>query len=640
MKNKIKDKINKHTFFFSLISTLVVFLLFWALNGFRFANGSYEEYAFSMLISGGDGVVLFLGVFLSEILVFFQSLLPFVNVFSLFLILSGFCSFVILNYILLKKLSFKLGLLLSLALDCIFMNVMVISFQWTHTATIICLASVSLVFYSVLNENRRRIMSLQFTLGFLGIILSSQLRFDAAKVCLAFACLFCLCVFVKNVFDNDEVLLKKKLCLGIKKTFTLVLTALLLLGAGFVCDGVSEAIKNTDETYKGYVDYNNIRSKTEDYPIAQYESNKDFYDSIGIYSKGDFDLLTCFKLDKDFFTIDRLETISDYAQEHDSGIQNIYLSYFNALRNKTVSLTGNGNLVYLVLCVAGIAILALIFFLYKIRNRIKILFLILFFCMWGAFLLYLGIGTLLNDMLLLVFLAVSMIIILIGNRYQYAFVMIFNTGILLLYNYMAHVRLGFRVAITFILPAIFFLLMLFEIKDIRKRIVNRSLRLCVGIKAASVLLPTVALVVFVQSQIGVFSFNTAQCKYDSDLINYISSNSNNVYLFDWYGCELVDHSKYNPLMVPDYPENSVHYGSWPISSHLFENQLNEYNIKHLHEEMINSTQFRFIISKDDERYIVQLEDYYKAHYCRGTKIELIEDYSSDKAWVYRVVINQ
>lgn len=639
MKKNIKEIINNHTILFSFICTLVVFFLFFALNGFRFANGSYEEYAFSMLISGGDDVVLFLGVFLSKFLVFFQNIVPSINVFSLFLILSGLCSFVILNYIFLKKHSFKLGLLFSIALDCIFMNVTVISFQWTHTATFICLASVSLIFYSVLNEKRRRIKAVHLTTGFLGVILSSQLRFDAAKVCLAFACLFCLCVFIRNVFDNDEELFKKKLRLGIKNTFTLALTALLILGTGFVCDGVSEAIKNTDEAYKVYVEYNNIRSKTEDYPIAQYEANKDFYESVGIYSKGDFDLLTCFKLDKDFFTIDRLETISDYAQEHDSGIQNIYSTYYKALWNKVESLTGNGNLVYLALGAAGIALLAMIFFLYKIRNRIKILFLILFFCMWGAFLLYLGIGALLNDVLLLAFLVVSSIIILIGNRYQYAYVMIFNTGVLLLYNYMAHVRLGFRVAITFILPAIFFLMMLFEIKDIRKRIVNRSWCLCGELEASSAILPTVALIVFVQSQIGVFAFNTAQCRYDSDLGNYISSNSNNVYFFDWYGCELVDHAKYNPLVVPDYPDNSVHYGSWPISSHLFERQLNEHNITHLHKEMINSGQFRFIISKKDERYIEQLEEYYKAHYSSGNEIELIEDYSTDKAWVYRVVEN-
>lgn len=146
IKKKLVDFTKKHTYLSACICTSFVFLLFWALNTFRFANGSYEEYAFSMLLSRGDDVVLFLGVFLSKALVFFQYLIPFVNVFTIFLIISGLVSFTILNYVLLKKFALKLGLLLSLVFDCLLLNVTVISMQWTHTSTVICLSSVALIF--------------------------------------------------------------------------------------------------------------------------------------------------------------------------------------------------------------------------------------------------------------------------------------------------------------------------------------------------------------------------------------------------------------------------------------------------------------------------------------------------------------
>ncbi len=627
----------KHVLLTSSGITLFVFLLFLLLNSFRFVNGSYEEYAFSMLLSGGDDVILFLGVFLSKALVALQNIIPFVNVFSVFLILSGLMSFTVLNYIFLKHFSLKLGALLSLVFDALWMNVVVISFQWTHTATMICLASASLIFFMCLYEKRKGVKILQIFFGICGVILSTQLRVNAAEVCLVFGCLFAFCVLIRNVFDNKAQTFKSKFFSGLKKSLSVLLAALLMLVGCFACDVVSEKIKCTDEAYSGYVEYNNIRSLTEDYPIAEYEVNKSFYESVGIYSKGDFDLLTCFKLDKDFFTVERLESIYKYAQEHDSGIQNIYLAYFRALKNKVGGFLGNDVWVYPLLGVAGLAALGTLYLLYRFRNRIKILFLVLFSVMWGIFLMLLGPGVLLKNVLLLVFFVLSMIIVLIGNRYQFAFSVVFNISILLLYNYMAHMRLGFRVAITFLIPGIFFLLMLFDTRDIRISIVSKYRKIPKWAGGVAWCVLPICLVLVVQTQIGVFFFNTKDSRYDSELVKYINSNKNSVYFFDWYGCELLDHTKYNPLVIPDYPDNSVHYSSWPISSHLFESQLQENGIRHLHQDMINSDRYKFVISKEDSVYIQQLEDYYNTHYRTNYDIELKEVYETENAWIYRVI---
>ena len=636
MINKIRNLLSNHRYLLSVICALFVFCLFFALNAFRFVNGSYEEYAFSLLLSRGDDVILFMGVFLSKLLAALQRAVSFVNVFSLFLILSGFLSFTVFNYILLGKYSLRLGVLLSLALDCLFMNVVVISIQWTHTATVVCLASMTLVFYSVMSEKRKKIKIMQLLFGALGIFLSAQLRFDAVKVCMTFGALFALCVFLRSVSENDKAPFLRKLVSGLGKSGPVILAAVLMLACSFACSLVSDAVKRSDGAYAGYEEYNAIRSQTEDYPIAEYEPNKAFYKSIEIYSKGDFDLLTCFKLDKDFFTEDRLETISAYAQEHDSGIQNIYMAYFRSLQKKVEGIAGNGFLVYPLLGAAALLALALMLLLYKIRNRIKLLFLVIYGCVWGVFVLLLGTGLLTGDMLTLTLFVLSTVIVLIGNRFQYLYAMLFDTSVLLLYNYMAHMRISFRVAITFLLPGIFLLLMLFDTKDIRKGLRTRCRQLPSWTGTVLTGLLAVALVVFVQSRIGIFAFDRAASKYDPELVGYISSHMDSVFFFDWYGCELVDHAKYDPLVVPDCPDNSVHYGSWPIASHLFENQLGELGIGHLHRDLINSERFKLVIAKEDAVYIKQLEDFYNTHYRNDADIVLQEVGSTARAWVYRV----
>lgn len=335
--------------------------------------------------------------------------------------------------------------------------------------------------------------------------------------------------------------------------------------------------------------------------------------------------------------MERLETISQYSQEHDSGIQNIYLAYFRALQNKVENILGNRSFVYPLLGFIAVIIFVLLFVFYRNRNRIKPVFLILFCCIWVVFLLYTRSRNLLwNDVLILIFFVLSVIIAFIGNRYQYINLMIFNICVLLLYNYMMFVRNTFRVRITYIIPATFFMLMLFNVFDIRKGITTKYKKHIILFGRVSVCLLSVALVVFVQSRIGMFYFyNEGSC--DSDLVNYINSNSDSTFFFDCDGCALVDHEWYNPLLVPDFPDNSIHYGDWPISSHLFDKQLNEHNIKHLHKEMINSNSLRFIISKKDEQYITQLEDFYNTHYKENSDIALVEVYSTDKAWVYKVV---
>ena len=62
--------------------------------------------------------------------------------------------------------------------------------------------------------------------------------------------------------------------------------------------------------FEKHLAYTEARTKVQDYQIALYEGNELFYKTQDVFSKDDFILLTCFKVDNDVYTTEKMNVIA------------------------------------------------------------------------------------------------------------------------------------------------------------------------------------------------------------------------------------------------------------------------------------------------------------------------------------------
>ena len=75
-------------------------------------------------------------------------------------------------------------------------------------------------------------------------------------------------------------------------------------------------IYNTNETYKNYIEYNNLRAELQDLSYTNYEENKKIFDEIG-WSKNDHYLFYTFNYgDENVYSKENLQKIIDYKKEN------------------------------------------------------------------------------------------------------------------------------------------------------------------------------------------------------------------------------------------------------------------------------------------------------------------------------------
>lgn len=634
--NKFEQIICRHTFLTSIILVSIISLLFWVLNGFRITYASYDDYPFTVFLNNNNDIFLFLGAFLSKFLFVFQKAIPTVNVYPVFLIIVGFISFTTINYVLVKRFSNRFGLFFSIVFDLLFINSGIINLQYTQVSGITCLASAALFICLAKYESRKRYRVIQVILGIVLAVIGSQLRFDPLIACYYMFLVFIICNFIYYFCRCNEKSFLRKLRLGIKKSIAIFLLFIMAFGICYLLNFASNNLKN-GAGFEKHLEFNQARTSIQDYWVSGYEGNEEFYNSVSVYSNEDLLLLTCFKTDKDMYSVEKMNAIADYSYNHDSGKQNIYLAYFASFRNKVKNLFGNEVFTYPILAL-GLCILTLVIcVVYKIREKIKPIFILLFFAIWIVFcyLVY-NRHNIVSDVLLVSLFVVSLIIVLIGNRFQYINVIIINLSVIVLAIYMIFTRMPFRAEYTFCVPAIFYLFLMFESNDIRKSV----LRLCEKspkhtVKCVVCFFAGV-LIVYVQYFSGAFWFNYVDSKYDSELVDYVNSNSKAVFFYDYYGCELLDHAYKDPFALPDSPQNTIQYGGWLMGSFLYDNQLKMHKIDCLYKEMINNNNAFFVISKKDKSYAEMLESYYNSHYKVNKSIVLNEVYSTQGAWIYNV----
>ena len=114
---KCIDRLYKKKFVFALLISTLTLIVVSLFSGFRFTYYTNDDYQLSMWIVGGEKNPLFLNYFFTSFLVAIQKLIPKINCFSIAQMIGCFFSGVVINYILLKKCSKTLGIVISFLID-------------------------------------------------------------------------------------------------------------------------------------------------------------------------------------------------------------------------------------------------------------------------------------------------------------------------------------------------------------------------------------------------------------------------------------------------------------------------------------------------------------------------------------------
>lgn len=588
-ENVLLKFISAHKFLSSLILCLIFFLIYLPLNGFHIYTGG-DDPGIIRLISNGEIGIGFVGYFFARFISIIQPVFYAINL-NFYYILHEIICFVslgIINYFILCKLPVKKGLFLSIIFDIVFFSFLIITIQFTMTAAVCLTAGILSMIYGCMYEERKKYKRLQIFGGAFLVFLGSQVRFNPfislCAVVAAFAFGVLLSDFIKNKkelgFKDSLVKTVKKF---IKPAFAVILTAVIVFGANMF----SESLKYTDPDYKDFLEYNESLAKVNDYRIANFFANKDFYRSIGINTFAETNILKRWCVDDDFFTKEKLDAISDYSLEHayDGAGSKSTLKVLVTRIGEGLSDHVKSGLIILDVFIV-IAVLFTLWILWFVsRKKFYIVFpIVLFASIWGLLLLTTGGLTASADNCNLLILPISIFTLYAAvfyNKYQQIITFFLSLAVIFLYIYLYLSRIHFTASLCFYLPA--YAIMLFSLNEDNLKEFKFKKHPMLLKRAAAVVLVVTAIcsgaLLFTR-----FTYVEYPEEYEK-VQEYIKSHKDNLFLKDGI---YRDKSNFNALVKYDEPENVISFGGWDKHSKTYKNSLKSHGIKHLFKDAVDS----------------------------------------------------
>ena len=618
---KLLTKIRSKYLLISFGLNLMVCLVFLAINSFHFTSETYDDFFTSLFIAKGYDKCLFVSYFSTVILVLLQKVFTTVNVWTLSLFLFNFVSVVLIIYIFLCKFGTKLGILFSLLFNIAFGYYNFVSLQFTRTSVTMATAGYLLIVCFLFNTKDKRIwVNWQSIIGTVLVIFSSFYRFQAflsvSGVFLVFM-FSSLCVQqLKSWKENTKI----NYFSFVKKLVFLILILLI----SFSLEKLSAYIKTSDTDYLYHENYQKVRSLCVDYNICPYSENEKFYNSIGISSENDLQLLCSWIVgDEDFFTLERLTAIAEHSKENRDFMNhlNMGIKMVSNVIAKKLGSAYNIIIILLTVCCIIFLILLVIF-----RNKWKWMFPFLFAIIWTGF-LYLFYAFYHYDLMYMaVFPGILMIFLsFLSNRYHFIVQCFMSAVLFVLTIYLEFTRSNFRGTYTFIFPVMCIAIYNFDKNNIQINVRNFQPNVKKGILSVGV-------VVYLAVSITIFRmfpfFEISESNYS--IFTYIENHKENFYLFDLLQVSAMKNSD-DLILKPDMGDNSI-YSGWAIGSAWFNRTKKAYHVEHLYSDMIDNPHAFYI----SDKRISQVEKYYNDHYSGGKNNIILEPVKNDGFMIYRI----
>lgn len=583
--------------------------------------GTNDDYIMSILVQHGDNHSIFLNFFLVSFDVLAQKVFTNFNMFMVLQIANALLAFVIISYVFMAKFPTKLGVVIAFLFEALFLYMGIIVVQWTHTAVYLCAAGFSLLYFAFFCEKRKGFRIFQIIVAVFAALVGACYRFIVFEVSLAIFALMCGCMLIEKIVTKKKEgeSFKQSLIGGLKSFLGIIISAVIIVGMAFGAQFLSEKM-NASERYTEFKTFNSARARINDYSVAPYKGNEEFYNSIGIKSQNDISTIRRYYYDRDFFTTERLQAISKYSRETGGGqlsakeIGKMWLERIDKVLPFHVS-----HMVLLIMLAVGVCIAAVLLFIF--RNRIKQIFPILLTVAWVIFLY--RFPPLRDNFPTLALAVVFVLTSYFYNRYYFLVCAALSAAVFGLYEYQYLSRLSYRVTLTFFLPALVYLMVAFNHDRLRakyKSIPAAGKRFAYGVIA----LFAAATVVFIGYKNYQWKPHTRNIPEPNVTIqNYIKEHAPDIYVYNTRLYSAVDTSRDRAMRMSDVPDNAVVFADWQISSYYYDDLLEEHGIKKLFEEMIDNEHRHFVMMKSQ---IKSLQTFYNQHYAKkGETIQLVRE---------------
>ena len=286
-----------------------------------------DDFFIYNLYSGLDGTYNNLGIYIYPLICFVIGLcfriFPMINWHTIFLLSMQFICFTMIGFILLKKNENKFSYILYSIFVSVFYSILLQLIQYTSVAALLIATSFLMLMAGIEQEEKSKkykiVCIALYTIGIMTRMQSLLIVIPFFTIYLGY-----------NYISNRN---------NIKKLKDILKQYLILVGITILVYGSNCLIYYTNDLYREYMEYNDVRVMLQDLSVTSYESNKEIFDEIG-WSKDDYFLFYTYNYgDENIYSKENLQKILDYKESKNKYYE-LNTKPKDIIENLTEQLTG------------------------------------------------------------------------------------------------------------------------------------------------------------------------------------------------------------------------------------------------------------------------------------------------------------
>ena len=306
IKEKLKSIIKKPGFKIAIIN-IMIFAICNMIYSLKYEQ--VDDMIIYGLYSGLDGTYNIYGVyihpFICAILSTLYRIIPVINWHTIFLLSMQFICFSVIGTILVNRNNSPKSYIMYTIFASVCYTALLLLIQYTSVSALL-IATAFFIIFDMIEQNRKSKKRLIFASILFAIGIMT--RMQSILIIAPFFAIYLIYKFGKYIINKTEEN-KKNIQELLKEYVILVIIAIIVYGSNML-------IYNTNETYKNYIEYNNLRAELQDLSYTNYEENKKIFDEIG-WSKNDHYLFYTFNYgDENVYSKENLQKIIDYKNEN------------------------------------------------------------------------------------------------------------------------------------------------------------------------------------------------------------------------------------------------------------------------------------------------------------------------------------
>lgn len=306
IKEKLKSIIKKPGFKIAIIN-IMIFAICNMIYSLKYEQ--VDDMIIYGLYSGLDGTYNIYGVyihpFICAILSILYRIIPVINWHTIFLLSMQFICFSVIGTILVNRNNSPKSYIMYTIFASVCYTALLLLIQYTSVSALL-IATAFFIIFDMIEQNRKSKKRLIFASILFAIGIMT--RMQSILIIAPFFAIYLIYKFGKCIINKTEEN-KKNIQELLKEYVVLVIIAIIVYGSNML-------IYNTNEIYKNYIEYNNLRAELQDLSYTNYEENKKIFDEIG-WSKNDHYLFYTFNYgDENVYSKENLQKIIDYKKEN------------------------------------------------------------------------------------------------------------------------------------------------------------------------------------------------------------------------------------------------------------------------------------------------------------------------------------